>query len=179
MLRTEIISGLENLLTSLAAADVPDVVERVYRDISRQGGDPVKTTDVLVCYQKFLMSYTGKFTEVEKRIMRVLDIQEFAETDWWGSVIAATGGGAQVPDPASIGRPLYRLRFVIDYVPNVISLLKQDTPPPFHRPCRRQDRGVEFRGEPVPHARSAPKDRRPQPTPADCDRPTWRASRRH
>ncbi len=128
MLRTEIVSGLESLLGAMAAAEVPDVVERVYRDVSRQAGEPVKTTDVLICYQKFMMSYSTKFTDVERRMMRVLDIQEFAETDWWGSLIAASGGGTQLPEPATIGRPLYRLRFVIDYLPSVIALLRQDAP---------------------------------------------------
>jgi hypothetical protein len=128
MLRSEIVSGLESLLAAMADADVPNVVELVYRHLSRQGTEEVKTTDVLTCYQKFMLSLTSKFGEVEKRMMRVLDINEFTETEWWGQLIGAASGGLQMPDPAVIGRPLYRLRFVIDYLPNVIALIKQDGP---------------------------------------------------
>lgn len=127
MLRSEIVSGLNSLLAAMAETNVPDIVERVYRDLSRQGTESANTVEVLTCYQKFMLLYTTKFTDVERRMMRVLDIGEFAETEWWGSLIAAASGSAQIPDPASIGRPLYRLRFVLDYLPNVIALIKQDS----------------------------------------------------
>ena len=129
MLRTEIVRGLSNLLGAVESSNVLDVVERVYRELTRQAGE-VKITEVLETYQKFLLAYNSTFTNVERQIMKVLDINEFSEAEWWSVVIGAASGGGKSPDAANtIGHPLYRLRFVVDYLPNVIGLLKRDTDP--------------------------------------------------
>ena len=129
MLRAEIIRGLANLLTSVEDSQVLDVVERVYRELTRQSGE-VRVTEVLEAYQKFLLAYNSRFTTAERNLMRTLEIHEFAEAEWWSVVIgAASGAGKTQEAAASIGHPLYRLRFVADYLPQVIALLRRDSDP--------------------------------------------------
>ena len=129
MLRTEIMRGLANLLTTVEDSQVLDVVERVYRELTRQSGE-VRVTEVLEAYQKFLLAYNSRFTTVERNLMRTLEIHEFAEAEWWSVVIgAASGAGKTQEAAASIGHPLYRLRFVADYLPQVIALLRRDSDP--------------------------------------------------
>jgi hypothetical protein len=127
MLRTEIVRGLSNILTAVEESNVLSVVERVYRELSRQGGE-VKMTELLESYQKFLLAYNSTFTSVEHTMMKVLDVNEFADADWWSVVIGSTGAASKSPEAASlIGRPLFKLRFVADYLPNVIELVKRES----------------------------------------------------
>jgi hypothetical protein len=129
MLRTEIVRGLSNLLAAVESSNVLDVVERVYRELTRQSGE-VKITEVLEAYQKFLLAYNSEFTNAERQAMKILDVHEFAEAEWWSVVIGAASGGTKTQDAATaIGHPLFRLRFVMDYLPNVIALLKRETDP--------------------------------------------------
>lgn len=129
MLRTEIVRGLSNLLSTVESSNVLDVVERVYRELTRQSGE-VKITEVLESYQKFLLAYNSSFGPAEHQVMKLLDVQEFAEAEWWSVVIGAASGSSKSQDAATtIGHPLYRMRFVVDYLPNVITLLKRDTDP--------------------------------------------------
>jgi len=128
MLRTEIVRGLHSLLTAVDNSNVLDMVERVYRDVTRQTGE-VKLPELLVAYQKFQLAYNS-FTPAERAVMKTLEIHEFAEPEWWSVVIGAAGGAAKNQDAAAtIGHPLYRLRFVADYLPAVISLLRRETDP--------------------------------------------------
>ena len=127
MLRTEIVRGLANLLSAVEDSNVLDVVERVYRDLTRQAGE-VGVTEVLDAYQKFLLAYNSRFTPIERQLMKILEVHEFAETVWWSSVIGAAGGGAKTQEAAaSIGHPLYRLRFVVEFLPQVITLMKRES----------------------------------------------------
>ena len=62
--------------------------------------------------------------------MKALDVGEFADAEWWSVVIATASGGPKAPDAATmIAHPLYRLRFAVDYLPNLITLLKRETDP--------------------------------------------------
>ncbi len=125
MLRSEIVRGLNNLLLALDKSRVPLIVEGVYRDLARAPGE-TKTIDVLQAYQTFMLAYTSQFTDVERKVLSTLDIAEFADNEWWTMLIMASSPGPKAPEASSaIGRPLYRLRFVIDYLPTVISLLDQ------------------------------------------------------
>ena len=125
MLRSEIVRGLNNLLQALDKSRVPLIVEGVYRDLARAPGE-TKTIDVLQAYQSFMLAYTSQFTDVERKVLATLDIAEFADNEWWTMLIMASSPGPKAPEASSaIGRPLYRLRFVIDYLPTVISLLDQ------------------------------------------------------
>ncbi len=125
MLRSEIVRGLSNLLQALDKSRVPLIVEGVYRDLARAPGE-TKTIDVLQAYQSFMLAYTSQFTEVERKVLSTLDIAEFADNEWWTMLIMASSPGPKAPEASSaIGRPLYRLRFVIDYLPTVIALLDQ------------------------------------------------------
>jgi hypothetical protein len=125
VLRSEIVRGLNNLLQALDKSRVPLIVEGVYRDLARAPGE-TKTIDVLQAYQSFMLAYTSQFTEVERKVLATLDIAEFADNEWWTMLIMASSPGPKSPEASSaIGRPLYRLRFVIDYLPTVISLLDQ------------------------------------------------------
>jgi hypothetical protein len=125
VLRSEIVRGLNNLLQALEKSRVPVVVEGVYRDLARAPGE-TKTIDVLQSYQSFMLAYNSQFTEVERSVLNTLDIAEFADNEWWTMLIMASSPGPKAPEASSaIGRPLYRLRFVIDYLPTVISLLEQ------------------------------------------------------
>jgi hypothetical protein len=129
MLRTEIVRGLANLLSAVDSSNVLDVTERVYRELTRQSGE-LKIPEVLDCYQKFMLAYNSTFTNIERQVMTALDVAEFANAEWWSVVIAAAGGGAKPPEAANtIAHPLYRLRFAVDYLPNLITLLKRDTDP--------------------------------------------------
>ncbi len=129
MLRTEIVRGLANLLAVVDSSNALDVVERVYRELTRQSGE-VKIPEVLDCYQKFMLAYNSTFTNIERQVIKSLDVGEFADAEWWSVVIAAAGGATKSPDAAAtIGRPLYRLRFAVDYLPSLITLLKRDTDP--------------------------------------------------
>jgi hypothetical protein len=129
MLRAEIMRGLAGLLTAVEDSNALDVVERVYRELTRQTGE-VKLTEVLEAYQKFLGAYNTHFAPAERQLMKTLDIQEFAEAEWWSVVIgAASGAGKTQEAAATIGHPLYRLRFVSEYLPQVIMLLKRDSDP--------------------------------------------------
>ena len=82
MLRTEIMRGLANVLASVEESQVLDVVERVYRELTRQSGE-VRVTEVLEAYQKFLLAYNSRFGEAERTLMRTLQVHEFAEAEWW------------------------------------------------------------------------------------------------
>ncbi len=125
MLRSDIVRGLNNLLLALEKSRVPLIVEGVYRDLARSPGE-TKTIDVLQAYQSFMLAYTSQFTEVERKVLATLDIAEFADNEWWTMLIMASSPGPKAPEASSaIGRPLYRLRFVIDYLPTVIALLDQ------------------------------------------------------
>jgi hypothetical protein len=125
VLRSEIVRGLNNLLLALDKSRVPLIVEGVYRDLARAPGE-TKTIDVLQAYQTFMLAYTSQFTDVERKVLSTLDIAEFADNEWWTMLIMASSPGPKAPEASSaIGRPLYRLRFVIDYLPTVISLLDQ------------------------------------------------------
>jgi hypothetical protein len=105
------------------------VVERVYRELTRQSGE-VKMTEVLESYQKFLLAYNSRFSPVDRDLMKTLQVHEFAEAEWWSVVIgAASGSGKTQEAAATIGHPLYRLRFVAEYLPQVITLLKQGNDP--------------------------------------------------
>jgi hypothetical protein len=127
VLRSEIVRGLNNLLQALEKSRVPVIVEGVYRDLARAPGE-TKTIDVLQAYQSFMLAYNSQFTEVERTVLNTLDIAEFADNEWWTMLIMASSPGPKAPEASSaIGRPLYRLRFVIDYLPTVISLLEQKT----------------------------------------------------
>jgi hypothetical protein len=120
---------LSNLLAALESSRVAAIVEGVYRDLARSPGE-TKTIDVLTAYQSFTLAYNTKFTDVERRVMTTLDIAEFADSEWWTMVIVASSPGQKAADASSaIGRPLYRLRFVIDYLPTVISLLEVQPEP--------------------------------------------------
>lgn len=131
MLRSEIVRGLNNLLQALDKSRVPVVVEGVYRDLARAAGE-TKTIEVLQSYQNFMVAYNTEFTEVERKVLATLDIAEFADNEWWTMVIMASSPGPKASEASSaIGRPLYRLRFVIDYLPTVIALLdlqQEDVP---------------------------------------------------
>jgi hypothetical protein len=132
MLRTEIVRGLANILAAVEDSNVLSVVERVYRELSRQGGE-VKMPELLESYQKFLLAYNSSFTPTERQMMKVLDVAEFADSEWWSVVIAAAGAASKSPDAAAaIGRPLFKLRFVADYLPNVIALVRRDSDPDAH-----------------------------------------------
>jgi len=125
VLRSEIVRGLNNLLQALEKSRVPVIVEGVYRDLARTPGE-TKTIDVLQAYQSFMQAYNSQFTDVERKVLATLDISEFADNEWWTMLIMASSPGPKAPEASSaIGRPLYRLRFVIDYLPTVISLLDQ------------------------------------------------------
>ncbi len=125
MLRSEIVRGLNNLLAALEKSRVPVIVEGVYRDLARAPGE-TKTVDVLQAYQSFMLAYNSQFTAVERTVLQSLDIAEFADNEWWTMLIMASSPGPKAPEASSaIGRPLYRLRFVIDYLPTLISLLEQ------------------------------------------------------
>jgi hypothetical protein len=127
LLRSEIVRGLNNLLKALDTSRVPVIVEGVYRDLARAPGE-TKTIDVLKSYQSFMLAYNTQFTDVERKVLATLDIAEFADNEWWTMLIMASSPGPKAPEASSsIGRPLYRLRFVIDYLPTVISLLDQKT----------------------------------------------------
>jgi len=129
MLRTEIVRGLANLLGAVEESNALDVVERVYRELTRQSGE-VKLTEVLEAYQKFLLAYNSRFGAVEKQLMKTLEVQDFAEAEWWSTVIGAASGAGKTQEAAgTIGHPLYRLRFVSEYLPQVIALLKRDSDP--------------------------------------------------
>ncbi len=125
MLRSDIVRGLTNLLAALESSQVPAIVEGVYRDLARSPGE-TRTIDVLQAYQSFMLAYNSRFTDVERQVMRTLDIAEFADGEWWTMVIMASSPAPKGPDMSNaIGRPLYRLRFVIDYLPTVVALLHQ------------------------------------------------------
>jgi len=125
LLRSDIVRGLANLLQALDKSRVPLIVEGVYRDLARAPGE-TKTIDVLQSYQSFMMAYNTAFSDAERRVMSTLDIAEFADNEWWTMLIMASSPGPKAPEASSsIGRPLYRLRFVIDYLPTVIALLDQ------------------------------------------------------
>ena len=129
MLRTDIMRGLANLLGAVEDSRALDVVERVYRDLTRQTGE-VGMTEVLESYQAFLLAYNSRFGATEKQLMKILEVHEFAEAAWWSSVIgAASGAGKTQEAAAAIGHPLYRLRFAADYLPQVVSLMKRDGDP--------------------------------------------------
>jgi hypothetical protein len=128
MLRTEIMQGLAHLLAAVEDSNALDVVERVYRELTRQSGE-VKLTEVLESYQKFLLAYS-RFSAPERQLMKTLDIHEFAEAEWWSVVIGAASGAGKTQDAATtIGHPLYRLRFASEYLPHIVELLKRDTDP--------------------------------------------------
>ncbi len=123
VLRSEIVRGLNNLLLAFDKSRVPAIVEGVYRDLARSPGE-TKTIDVLQAYQGFMLAYNTEFSDVERQVMTMLDISEFSDNEWWTMLIMASSPGQKASDASSaIGRPLYRLRFVIDYLPTVISLL--------------------------------------------------------
>jgi hypothetical protein len=125
VLRSEIVRGLTNLLQAFESSRVPAIVEGVYRDLSRSPAE-TKTTDVLQAYQGFMVAYNSQFGEVERSILTTLDIAEFADNEWWTMLLMTSSPGQKTPDVSSmIGRPLYRLRFVIDYLPTVIELLER------------------------------------------------------
>jgi hypothetical protein len=129
MLRTEIMRGLANLLTTVEESQVLDVVERVYRELTRQSGE-VSVTEVLEAYQKFLSAYNSRFSQSDRALMRALQIHEFAEAEWWSAVIGAAGGAGKTQEAAgAIGHPLYRLRFVVDYLPQILALMRRETDP--------------------------------------------------
>lgn len=129
MLRSEIVRGLATLLAAVESSNVLTMVERVYRDLTRQAGE-VKLPELLEAYQKFLLAYNSQFGPAEKQAMKVLEFAEFADAEWWSTVISAAGGAAKTADAASvIGHPLFRLRFVVDYLPAVIGLMKRETDP--------------------------------------------------
>jgi hypothetical protein len=129
MLRTEIVRGLANLLSAVESSNVLDVTERVYRELTRQSGD-VKIPEVLDCYQKFMLAYNSSFSNIERQVVKALDVAEFADAEWWSVVIATVSGGARTSDAATmIAHPLYRLRFAVEYLPNLITLLKRETDP--------------------------------------------------
>lgn len=129
MLRADIVRGLFNLLDALESSNALDVVERVYRELTRQSGE-VKIAEVLEAYQKFLLAYNSSFGAVERQVMKTLDVHEFAESEWWSTVIATASGGTKSQDAAAaIGHPLFRIRFVVDYLPRVIELLKREGDP--------------------------------------------------
>ena len=67
MLRTEIVRGLANLLSAVESSNVVDVTERVYRELTRQSGD-VKISEVLDCYQKFMLAYNSSFSNIERQV---------------------------------------------------------------------------------------------------------------
>ena len=125
MLRTEMLRGLASLMEAVERSDVLTVTDRVYRDVTRQSGE-VEMPELLTAYQKFLLAYGG-FSATEKLLMKQLEVSEYAEASWWSVVIAAAGGGAKTADAAAtIGRPAFRLRFLMDYMPSVVGLLQQD-----------------------------------------------------
>lgn len=127
MLRTEIVRGLATLLGAIEESRVLDMIERVYRDLTRQSGE-VRLPELLESYQKFLQTYNSRFTTAERQLMKTLDIGELADTEWWSTVLTASAAKSQ--DAASvIGHPLFRLRFVVDYLPNVLAILKRETDP--------------------------------------------------
>jgi hypothetical protein len=127
LLRSEIVRGLNSLLAALETSRVPAIVEGVYRDLARSPAE-TKTLEVVEAYQAFLLAYNTRFTGIERQVMHALDIAEFADSEWWTMVIlASTPGQKGAEASSSIGRPLYRLRFVIDYLPSVVSLLAHRT----------------------------------------------------
>jgi len=114
MLRTEIVRGLATLLGAVESSNVLDVVERVYRELTRQSGE-VRMTEVLESYQKFLLAYNSSFGPVERQMMRTLEVQEFSEAEWWSTVIGAASGSAKTQEAAAaIGHPQFRLRVVTE-----------------------------------------------------------------
>jgi hypothetical protein len=124
VLRSEIVRGLALFLAAVETSNILSVVEQVYRDLTRQSGE-ARTIDVLEAYQKFLLAYNTQFTDAARKVMTILDIAEFADSEWWTVLIMATGGNNKVADASGVvGRPLFRLRFVVDYLPQVIALLK-------------------------------------------------------
>ena len=129
MLRSEIVRGLELFLDAVETSKVLPVVEQVYRDVTRQSGES-RTVEVLDAYQKFLLAYNTHFTEAARTLMKTLEIGELAENEWWSVLIMAAGGANKINDATTvIGRPLFRLRFVVDYLPQVIGMMKLGADP--------------------------------------------------
>lgn len=127
MLRSEIVRGLALFLAAVETSNILPVVEQVYRDLTRQSVES-RTIDVLEAYQKFLLAYNTQFTDGARRMMKILDIAEFADNEWWTVLIMAASGNNKLTDASGVvGRPLFRLRFAIDYLPQVIALLKHGT----------------------------------------------------
>ncbi|HTZ71829.1 MAG TPA: hypothetical protein VMB71_14325, partial [Acetobacteraceae bacterium] len=78
------------------------------------------------------VAYSG-FAPTEKLLMQHLEVNEYSSPEWWAVVIAAASGGAKAQDAAAtIGRPAFRLRFLMDYLPSVLGLLRHET----HTPAR-------------------------------------------
>ncbi len=124
MLRSEIVRGLALFLAAVETSNILPVVEQVYRDLTRQSVES-RTIEVLDAYQKFLLAYNTQFTDAARQAMKLLDIAEFADNEWWTVLIMASSGNNKLADASSVvGRPLFRLRFVVDYLPQVIALLK-------------------------------------------------------
>ena len=127
MLRSDIVRGLGLFLAAVETSKVLPVVEQVYRDLTRQSGE-TRTVEVLESYQKFLLAYNTQFTDAARQLMKTLDVGEFADSEWWSVLIMASGGGKQINDASGVvGRPLFRLRFVVDYLPQVIGMMKLET----------------------------------------------------
>ena len=132
MLRSEIVRGLELFLDAVETSKVLPVVEQVYRDLTRQAGDS-RTVEVLEAYQKFLLAYNTQFTDAARTLMKTLDVGEFAENEWWSVLIIASGGATKIDDASNIvGRPLFRLRFIVDYLPQVVGMMKLGAEPAGH-----------------------------------------------
>jgi len=124
LLKSEIVRGLALFLAAVETSNVLAVVEQVYRDLTRQSVES-RTVDVLEAYQKFLLAYNTQFTDAARRLMKTLDIAEFADSEWWSVLIMASNGATKIADASTIvGRPLFRLRFAVDYLPQVIALLR-------------------------------------------------------
>jgi hypothetical protein len=124
LLKSEIVRGLALFLAAVETSNVLAVVEQVYRDLTRQSVES-RTIDVLEAYQKFLLAYNTQFNDAARRLMKILDIAEFADSEWWTVLIMASSGANKLADASGVvGRPLFRLRFAVDYLPQVIALLK-------------------------------------------------------
>ncbi len=124
MLKSEIVRGLSQFLEAVETSKILPTVEQVYRDITRQAGE-TRTVEVLESYQKFLLAYNTQLNDAARHLMKTLDVAEFADSEWWSVLIMASGGAKQISDASSVvGRPLFRLRFLVDYMPHVVDLMK-------------------------------------------------------
>jgi hypothetical protein len=118
LLRSEIINGIENVVSALVKSEVIEVLSPFFSPSDRKERD---RSAILNSFRKYSLLISN-FTEVEHNIIKFIDLELLSTEQFWASLLAEE----RAPSLSAVHEFYLKIRAAQDILPKIARLLRQN-----------------------------------------------------